>query len=346
MAMHELASWREEKQSSYLYRIVSDAESGTPRQILFSELAKAAEQQAELWVAEMKKGGVAPPPHYAPDRRTRVVGRLVKWLGPRRMRLVLAAMKVRGMSLYTKAEVGHAIPTQLSEVGRRHHNAGTGGTLRAAVFGVNDGLVSNASLILGVAGATGEGGAILLTGIAGLLAGAFSMAAGEYISMRSQREMFEYQIGMERAELEQYPQEEAAELALIFAAKGIEKDEARKLADKLISDPDRALDTLAREELGLNPDELGSPWGAALSSFMAFAAGAIIPLLPFMFATGQQALIIAISLTCVALFTVGATLSLFTGRNAWFGGLRMLAIGVAAGAGTYIIGKALRVTLG
>ena len=346
MAMHELASWREEKQSSYLYRIVSDAESGTPRQILFLELAKAAEQQADLWVAEMKKNGVAPPPHYAPDRRARVVGRLVKWLGPRRMRPVLAAMKVRGMSLYTKAEVGHAIPTQLSEVGRRHHNAGTGGTLRAAVFGVNDGLVSNASLILGVAGATGEGGAILLTGIAGLLAGAFSMAAGEYISMRSQREIFEYQIGMERAELEQYPQEEAAELALIFAAKGIEKDEARKLADKLISDPDRALDTLAREELGLNPDELGSPWGAALSSFMAFAAGAIIPLLPFMFATGQQALIIAISLTCVALFTVGATLSLFTGRNAWHGGLRMLAIGVAAGAGTYIIGKALRVTLG
>ena len=344
MAMHELESWREEKQSSYLYRIVSDAESGTPRQILFLELAKAAEHQADLWVAEMKKGGVAPPTHYSPDRRTRVVGRLVKWLGPRRMRPVLAAMKVRGMSLYTKAQVGHAVPTQLSEVGRRHHNAGTGGTLRAAVFGVNDGLVSNASLILGVAGATGEGGAILITGItgiAGLLAGAFSMAAGEYISMRSQREMFEYQISMERAELEQYPQEEAAELALIFAAKGIDKDEARKLADKLISDPDRALDTLAREELGLNPDELGSPWGAAISSFMAFAAGAIIPLLPFLFAKGQQAFIIAIGLTCAALFAVGAALSLFTGRNAGLGGLRMLGIGCAAGAGTYIIGKAL-----
>jgi VIT1/CCC1 family predicted Fe2+/Mn2+ transporter len=343
--MHELASWREEKQSSYLYRIVSDTESGTPRQILFLELAKAAEQQAELWVAEMKKGGAAPPAHYVPDRRARVVGRLVQWLGPRRMRPVLAAMKVRGMSLYTKAPVGHAIPTQLSEVGRRHHNAGTGGTLRAAVFGVNDGLVSNASLILGVAGATGAGGAIVLTGIAGLLAGAFSMAAGEYISMRSQREMFEYQISMERAELEQYPQEEAAELALIFAAKGIEKGEARKLADKLISDPDRALDTLAREELGLNPDELGSPWGAALSSFFSFATGAIIPLLPFLFVKGQQAFGIAIGLTCVALFAVGAALSLFTGRNAWLGGLRMLAIGVAAGAGTYIIGKALGVTL-
>ncbi len=342
---HELASWHEEKQSSYLYRIVSDAESGTPRQILFLELAKAAEKQADLWVTEMKKSGVTPPAHYFPDWRTRVVGRLVKWFVPRRMRPVLAAMKVRGMSLYTKAPVGHAIPTQLSEVGRRHHNVGASGTLRAAVFGVNDGLVSNASLILGVAGAVGSGSMILLSGIAGLLAGAFSMAAGEYVSMRSQREMFEYQIGMERAELEQYPQEEAAELALIFAAKGMEKAEARKLADKLISDPDHALDTLAREELGLNPDELGSPWGAAVSSFMAFAVGAIVPLLPFLFTDGQQALTISIALTCVALFVVGAVLSLFTGRNAWLGGLRMLAIGCAAGAGTYIIGKALGVTL-
>ena len=343
---HELESWLEEKQSSYLYRLVSDAESGTPRQLLFLELARAADKQAALWVAEMKKTGIAQPGPYTPDRRTRVVGRLVRWLGPRRMRPVLAAMKVRGMSLYTKAAVGHAIPTQLSEVGRRHQNIGAGGTLRAAVFGVNDGLVSNASLILGVAGATGESGMILLSGVAGLLAGAFSMAAGEYISMRSQREMFEYQIGMERAELEQYPQEEAAELALIFAAKGMGKAEARQLADKLISDPDRALDTLAREELGLNPDELGSPWGAAASSFGAFAAGAIIPLLPFLFTRGPQALMLTIVLTCVALFGVGAALSLFTGRNAWLGGLRMLAIGSAAGAGTFVIGKALGVTLG
>lgn len=345
LSNHELESWHEEKQSAYLYRIVSDAESGTPRQILFLELANAAEKQAGLWVTEMQKSGITPPTHYLPDRRTRVVGLLVKWFGPRRMRPILAAMKVRGMSLYTKALVGHATPTQLSEVGRRHQNAGTGGTLRAAVFGVNDGLVSNASLIMGVAGAAANSGLIMLSGVAGLLAGAFAMAAGEYISMRSQREMFEYQIGMERAELAQYPQEEAAELALIFAAKGMEKGEARKLADKLISDPDRALDTLAREELGLNPDELGSPWGAAISSFMAFAAGAIIPLLPFLFTSGTQAMLIAIALTCLALFAVGASLSLFTGRNAWLGGLRMLAIGCAAGAGTYIIGKALGVTL-
>lgn len=343
--MHELESWLEEKQSAYLYRIVSDAESGTPRQLLFLELAKAADKQADLWLREMKKTGIAAPAHYLPDRRTRVVGRLVQWFGPRRMRTILAAMKVRGMSLYTKAEAGHTIPTKLSEVGRRHRNTGSSGSLRAGVFGVNDGLVSNASLILGIAGATGNSSAVLLAGVAGLLAGAFSMAAGEYISMRSQREMFEYQIGMERAELEQYPQEEAAELALIFAAKGMDTATARDVADKLIADPDRALDTLAREELGLNPDDLGSPWGAALSSFMAFAAGAIIPLLPFLLTRGAEAIVYAIVLTCCALFAVGAAMSLFTGRNAWFGGLRMLVIGAAAGAGTYVIGKALGVTL-
>lgn len=346
---HELQSWREEKQSAYLYRLVSDAESGTPRQILFLELARAAEAQAELWARELRKAGGEPPARYRPDPRTRLVGRLIKWFGPRRMRPMLAAMKVRGMSLYTKAPVGHAIPTDLAEVGRRHRGAGSGGNLRAAVFGVNDGLVSNASLIMGVAGATssvgGDAGVIVLSGVAGLLAGAFSMAAGEYVSVRSQREMFEYQIGLERAELDQYPQEEAAELALIFAHKGMEKAEARALADKLIADPDRALDTLAREELGLNPDELGSPWSAAGFSFLSFSAGAALPLLPFLFTGAGRALPVAIGLTAVALFGVGATLSLFTGRSAGLGGLRMLAIGGAAGVGTYIIGKALGVTL-
>jgi VIT1/CCC1 family predicted Fe2+/Mn2+ transporter len=343
---HELQSWREEKQSAYLYRLVSDAESGTPRQILFLELAKAADEQAELWAREIRKAGGEPPAAYRPDPRTRLVGRLVTWLGPRRMRSVLAAMKVRGMSLYTKAAPGHAMPTDLAQVGLRHRGVGSGGNLRAAVFGVNDGLVSNASLIMGVAGATLDAGVIVLSGVAGLLAGAFSMAAGEYVSVRSQREMFEYQIGLERAELDQYPEEEAAELALIFAHKGMDQAEAKALADKLIADPDRALDTLAREELGLNPEELGSPWGAAGFSFLSFSAGAVLPLLPFLFLGAGRALPIAIGLTAVALFAVGATLSLFTGRNAWLGGLRMLGIGAAAGVATFAIGKGLGVTLG
>lgn len=347
---HELESWREEKRSAWLYKQVSDAESGTPRQLLFLELARAAEEQADLWAREIRKSGGSPPSEYRPDLRTRLVGWLVRKLGPRALRPILAAMKVRGMSLYTKAPVGHAIPTDLSQVGRRHRSVGAGNNLRAAVFGINDGLVSNASLILGVAGATaqapGEGGMVVLAGVAGLLAGALSMAAGEYVSVRSQREMYEYQIGLERAELEEYPQEEAAELALIFEHKGMSREEAKKLAEKLIADPDRALDTLAREELGLDPDDLASPWGAALFSFLAFSAGAAIPLLPFVFLDAVRALPLAVGLTAMALFGVGATLSLFTGRSAWLGGLRMLAIGAAAGGATWLIGRALGVTLG
>jgi VIT1/CCC1 family predicted Fe2+/Mn2+ transporter len=261
------------------------------------------------------------------------------------MRGVLAAMKVRGMSIYNPAE--HVVPTSLEQLGRRHKGMG-GGNLRAAVFGVNDGLVSNASLIMGVAGASGpsaSSGVILLAGVAGLLAGAFSMAAGEYLSVRSQREMYEHQIGLEREELEEYPQEEAAELALIFQAKGLDREEARRLAEKIIADPDRALDTLTREELGLNPSELGSPWGAALFSFVAFSAGAGVPLLPFFFSAGMTALFAAIGITAAAMFGVGAALSLFTGRHAWLGGLRMLAIGGAAGGATYLIGRALGVVL-
>jgi VIT1/CCC1 family predicted Fe2+/Mn2+ transporter len=346
--MDVLESWREEKRSAWLYRVISDAESGTPLQILFLELAQAAERQAEIWAAQAAETGMALPQAYLPELRVRITARLVRRFGVRAMRPVLAAMKVRGMSLYASAPAGHAMPTTLEQVGRRHRGMG-GGNLRAAVFGVNDGLVSNASLIMGVAGASGPSGSdtvIMLAGIAGLLAGAFSMAAGEYLSVRSQREMYEYQIGLERDELEQYPAEEAAELALIFQAKGLEREEARRLSEKLIADPDQALDTLTREELGLNPDELGSPWGAALFSFFSFASGALLPLLPFLVMTGAPALFSAMGMTAVALFAVGAALSLFTGRHALTGGLRMLAIGSAAGGATYLIGKALGVSLG
>ncbi len=336
-------SWQEEKRSAWLYRVVSDCESGTPRAALFNELAQAADDQAEIWLAAIsKRGGPAPPP-FQPDMRTRVVARLTRIFKPRAMRAVLAAMKVRGMALYMK-NPPHPMPVRREDIGKRHQNGGAGNALRAGVFGVNDGLVSNAALIYGVAGAAPEPSVIVLTGVAGLLAGAFSMAAGEYVSMRSQREMFEYQIGLERDELEEYPQEEAAELALIYAAKGMDAAEARRLADTLMLDPERALDTLAREELGLNPDELGSPWVAALSSFSAFTAGAAIPLLPFLF-NWSMALAVSVALTALGLFAVGASMSLFTGRHARLSGLRMLGIGGAAGLATYFIGAWLGVTL-
>ena len=343
--MKELHSWHEEQRAAYLYRLLAELEAGTPRSRLFSELAREADGQSRIWAQAAVKHGATPPSAFRLDTRTRIVAWLTRKLGPRPMRSVLAAMKVRGMSVYSSVEPGHPTPQVGGGPERRHRGLATGGNLRAAVFGVNDGLVSNASLILGVAGANPEPAVIVLSGVAGLLAGAFSMAAGEYVSMRSQREMFEYQIALERDELKEYPEEETSELALIYEARGLPAMEARQLAERMIADPQTGLDALAREELGLNPDELGSPWGAAIFSFAAFALGAIVPLLPFLLVRTSAALGASVALTAAALFGVGAVLSLFTGRQAWLGGLRMLLIGGAAGAMTYLIGSWLGVSL-
>jgi vacuolar iron transporter family protein len=238
------------------------------------------------------------------------------------------------------------MPTSLSEVGASHRSS-LGGNLRASVFGVNDGLLSNASLVLGVAGAGAANSYVLMTGAAGLLAGALSMAAGEYVSVRTQREMYEYQIALERDEVAEYPEEEAEELALIYEARGVEIQQARDLSRALLSRPEQALDVLAREELGLNPDDLGSPWGAATASFLAFAAGATVPLLPFVVhVPGLSALTVTIAVTCVSLFGIGMALSLFTGRDALRGAIRMVLIGGGAGIVSFLVGKALGVAIG
>jgi VIT1/CCC1 family predicted Fe2+/Mn2+ transporter len=343
--MDDLESWKEEMRSAYLYKVVAACEAGTAREGLFKQLAVEAENQAEIWVDKMRAQGVQAPASYEPDLRSNIVAALTRRFGPRSMRTVLTAMKVRGMSLYAVSDPRHFVPGAASGSEGRHAGLSGGGNLRAAVFGVNDGLVSNASLILGVSGAAADAPVIVLAGVAGLLAGAFSMAAGEYVSVRSQREMYEYQIGLEADELEQYPEEEAGELALIYEARGVERETARRMANDIIADPDRALDALAREELGINPDELGSPWGASISSFLAFSGGALIPLLPFLVVGAADALPVSIALTGVALFSVGATLSLFIGRRALLGGLRMLAIGAGAGGLTFLIGRMLGVAL-
>ncbi len=344
-SMSALDSWTQEKQSAYLYRVLATTELSPARRTLFASLAEEAEGQAAIWADRVRSSGQSTPAQYVPNARARVVELLVRRFGPARLRPILAAMKVRGMSVYEQAHPGHGMPRSVSEIGRRHHRGSPGANLRAAVFGLNDGLVSNASLILGIAGATEHGDVILLSGVAGLLAGAFSMAAGEYVSVRSQREMFEKQIAAERDELAEYPAEEAAELALIYEARGLPRQDAQNVAKRLIADPKHALDTLAREELGLNPDELGSPWRAAISSFLSFAAGAFVPLLPFIAISGGRALVGSIALTAASLFGVGATISLFTGRAALLGGLRMLLIGGAAGAATFFIGRLLGVSI-
>ena len=340
-----LESWSEEQRSAYLYRACAEAEAGTSRADLFRRLAGEAEAQAAIWRAQLTASGKPAPPPFVPDARTRLVARLVQIVGPRRLRAVLAAMKVRGMAVYSKRDPGgHSAPIAGS-VEHRHRGLGGGGNLRAAVFGVNDGLVSNASLIFGVAGASPDVAVVLLTGVAGLTAGAFAMAAGEFVSVRSQRELFEYQIGLEREELAEYPDAEAQELALIYKAKGLSGSEAQRVAKQLVADPEHALDTLAREELGLNPDELGSPWGAAISSLLSFAVGAAIPLLPFALGARAHALVYAVVLTAIALFAIGATLSLFTGRGAMMSGLRMLLLGGLAGAVTFSVGRLFGVSI-
>ena len=218
------------------------------------------------------------------------------------------------------------------------------GTFRAAIFGVSDGLVSNVSLIMGVAGAGVENRFILLAGLAGLLAGAFSMGAGEYVSMRAQRELFERLISLERHELELFPDEELKELAVIYQEKGIPHDLALEVATAVAQDPAVALDTHAREELGLDPEQgLGSPWGAAGASFLMFAFGAAVPLVPFVFASGTVAVLVSALVSAAVLFAVGAAISVLTGRSALASGLRQVGVGALASLITYTVGSLLGV---
>jgi vacuolar iron transporter family protein len=321
-------SWYHERESAWLYRVVAEADADARHQQLFRALANAAEEQAAHWAKTCNPG------EFKVQIRARLVAWLVRRLGPNALKPILAAMKLRGLSVYGSAPStdGHLMPVTVHDVGQRHRSVTGGNNLRAGVFGVNDGLVSNLSLVLGVAGAGASGQIILTSGLVGLLAGSLSMACGEYVSVRSQREMYEYQIGLERDELAEYPAEEAEELALIYQARGVDLDQARAIATRLMSNPEHALNTLAREELGLNPDDLGSPWTAAVFSFCAFGAGALVPLTPFLLhATSRLAQLWSVGLTLAALFGIGMALSLFRG---------------AAAACTWALGHALGAALG
>jgi VIT1/CCC1 family predicted Fe2+/Mn2+ transporter len=232
----------------------------------------------------------------------------------------------------------------LAQIEGRHR--GGGNALRAAVLGANDGLVSNLSLVMGVGGASAADQTILVTGLAGLLAGACSMAMGEWLSVTSSRELYQAQIATEAQELAASPEEEMTELALIYQAKGLSEAEAKSLATRLIADKSTALDTLAREELGIDPKELGgSAWTAAAASFGLFTVGAVFPVGPYIFLSGVSALAASLLASAVALLAIGAGTTLFTGRNAWFSAGRQLAIGFAAAGVTYGLGALLGTSL-
>ncbi|HMD45062.1 MAG TPA: VIT1/CCC1 transporter family protein [Acidimicrobiales bacterium] len=232
-------------------------------------------------------------------------------------------------------ESGHEAP----------HRDVRGGGARAAVFGVSDGLVTNVSLMLGVAGASPGASFVRLAGLAGLVAGAFSMGAGEYVSMQAQRELFERELNVEREALHQSPQKERDELVAIYEGRGIDPGVARELVDEVMQDPDLALETHAREELGIDAKALGNPWQAAITSFAMFAIGAFIPLLPWLFSSGTAALVASIVLSGVAALTVGALLAVFTGRSRVRSALRQLGVTAVAAGITYAIGRAAGVSV-
>lgn len=332
--MNYYENWWEEKRSAHLYQVMAESEANILHKKLFLDLEQAANKQAALWQATATAHQATIPADFTPDLRTRLVSRLIRIFGTERLHFMLSAMKIRGMSVFTRYHSEH-----------KHTSFNASSNLRAAVFGVNDGLISNVSLILGIAGANANSHFILLAGIAGLLAGASSMGAGEYISVRSQREVFEYQIAIEKQELAEYPDEEKEELSLIYQARGVPPEEATKLANIMIDNPETGLNALVREELGLNPEDMVSPIGAMLSSFFSFAIGAFIPLIPFLFDNSAWNLYISIGLTAISLFAIGAILSLFTNRNPFVLGARMLMVGFVAGALTFTIGKLLGIAM-
>jgi vacuolar iron transporter family protein len=369
-SVQSLANLRLERDAILLYDALGAIEKDPQRAAAFLRIAGNERRHAEVWASKLRAAGVAvPPPPTRPRPRVAIIVLLARLFGTKAVSDLVTALEGDEEDIYgeqaatPEIEAIAADEREHAEIWRklkdpeyrpdrdiatreRWHRSGRSGTLRAIIFGVSDGLVSNLALVMGVAGAAGEQGRfILLAGIAGLLAGAFSMAAGEYISMQSQRELFERQIALERAEMEAMPEEEEAEMAALYRAKGFREDEAKAIAHRLFEDPERALDQLIREELGLDPDELGSPFGAAFGSFVAFALGAFVPVAPYLVGGGALAFGLAIGLSLVALFAVGAGVSLLTGRSVLFSGARQVGIGIAAAIVTYIVGTLVGVSV-
>jgi VIT1/CCC1 family predicted Fe2+/Mn2+ transporter len=236
------------------------------------------------------------------------------------------------------------MPSPRRDACDHRHRDVHGGRLRAGVFGVSDGLITNVSLILGVAGAHPGGTFVRLTGLAGLVAGSFSMAAGEYLSMHAQRDLMERELELERQALRKEPELERRELGAIYESRGVEPELAMELAGKMMQDPDTALETHAREELGIDPQNLGSPVQAALTSFAAFALGALLPLLPWFFASGNGAVLASVAIGIVASLTIGAAIGVFTSAPPMRTALRQLLLAAVAASVTYGIGRAVGAT--
>ncbi|HET8787044.1 MAG TPA: VIT1/CCC1 transporter family protein [Candidatus Limnocylindrales bacterium] len=361
----DIDRWRRNLQGevdgALLYRAMA-ANAGDDRLAeLYGRMADSEERHAALWRDRLTAAGAAATIH--PTIRARVLAWLARTAGASVVAPIVAGQERSGRTMYD--DQPEAAGTSLPADERSHarllrtitggtsgavlarfegrHRAVGGNALRAAVLGANDGLVSNFSLVMGVAGASAGGAPVLVAGLAGLLAGSLSMALGEWLSVQSARELYENQIATEADELAMFPDEEEEELRLIYEAKGLDPERARDLAKRVIEgDPATALDTMSREELGIDPHELGgSAWVAAGTSFVLFAAGAIVPVIPFLVGAGTAAIIASAVLSGVALFALGAAITLLTGRHPLFAGLRQVGFGMAAAAITFAIGTLL-----
>jgi VIT1/CCC1 family predicted Fe2+/Mn2+ transporter len=357
------ANRQDEVDSAALYRALADLEPDARLAEVYRRLAATEERHAGFWEERLRAAGVRVP-EGRPGWRTRLLIAVARRFGTQ---LVLPTLN----DLERADSVGYdeqpeSRDTRMPAEERSHarllrslsgragveggalgrfegrHRAASGNALRAAVLGANDGLLSNFSLVMGVAGAQVSARTVLVTGLAGLLAGAGSMAMGEWVSVQSARELAGHQLAIEAREIEEIPDEEREELALIYEAKGMDAEQARTLAARQIADHSTALDTLAREELGIDPEELGgSAVVAAATSFVLFSIGAILPVLPYFFVSGTAAVAISAGLSAAGLFSIGALITVFTGRGALFSGGRQVLVGGAAAALTFVVGRAI-----
>lgn len=357
----------DEMNGAALYDALADAEKDLRLAEVYRRLANVERRHADRWRKKLEDAGETLP-RFAPSWRTRTLSWLARRFGTNVVLPSVQSLEQADTNKYAAQsdardfhgdERSHSrvigmmssvrggfAGTDVARLEGRHRTGG-GNALRAAVLGANDGLVSNLSLVMGVAGAAMSERAILITGLAGLLAGAVSMALGEWLSVQSSRELYVRQLETEEEELATMPEEEEEELALIYQSRGLGEEQARELASGIMANSATALETMAREELGIDPEELGgSAWEAAVLSFLLFSAGAIVPVIPFFFSNGIIAVVWSAVFSTFALFIVGAAITLYTGRSVLFSGGRQVAFGLAAATITFGVGRLVGVSLG
>jgi len=364
-----LTNWQKEVDGAAMYRVLAEKESQPQMKEVYLKLAATEEKHGATWEKKLKELNVNLPPR-KPTWRTATMIWLARRFGPQFVLPTITSNEQADSRAYdgqadqeaqefSQEEKSHArllamaaqssggLPGGSVAQLEGRHKASGGNALRAAVLGANDGLVSILSLTMGVAGATNSRPDILIAGLAGVLAGAGSMALGEWLSVQSSRELYEHQLKIEAEEIAASPEEEQEELALIYQSKGLPEDRAKELAAHMMADKDSILDTLAREELGIDPEELGgSAYEAAFMSFFLFAFGALFPMLPYLFWTGTLAIVMSLVISAVGLFIIGAAITLMTGKSVMFSGTRQVLVGIAAAGLTYGIGKLIGVSVG